>query len=81
MTPERAKEVYAQCRKQAGCGPWSDQLDNVLTSDEDFDLRKLWRTMPGHTCFVDALFRVMHNHPTAKEIINASDTNKGLASN
>jgi len=57
MTPERAKEIIAQAKAQAGCGPWSDQLDKVMTDIEREEVRHKWQTMPGYTCFVDALFR------------------------
>ena len=60
MTPTRAREIYDAARAQATCGPWSDQLDNVMTPDERREIVAVWETMPGNSCFVDALFRVMN---------------------
>lgn len=60
MTAERAREIFDHARQRATVGPWSDQLDKVMTPDERHEIKQLWATMPGHTCFVDALFRVMN---------------------
>jgi hypothetical protein len=57
MNQERAQQIVKQARAHAGCGPWSDQLDKIMTSAERDEVIAHWQTMPGHTCFVDALNR------------------------
>lgn len=42
INQSRAIEVFDQCVKQSGCGPWSDQLQLVLTDDEYDDIKKIW---------------------------------------
>lgn len=63
MTAERAAEIIEQAKRKAIYGPWSDQLDKVMTPDERADILRKWETMPGHTCFVDALLRIKNNLP------------------
>jgi hypothetical protein len=60
MTPERAREAIIQARLRcvSVLSPWSDQLKNTMTDEEIAYVRRVWDTMPGNTCFVDALFRV-----------------------
>lgn len=58
MTPERAKEIIKQAQDKANVGPWSDQIEKVITKEERNEVNKVWETMPGHTCFVDALYRI-----------------------
>lgn len=58
MTPERAKEIIQQARDATTVGPWSDQLRNVMTTDERVEVLKVWRNMPGCFCFVDALNKI-----------------------
>jgi hypothetical protein len=58
MTPERANEIIAEARSRAKHGPWSDQLQHVMTLDERRELLARWRKMPGSTCFVDVLQHV-----------------------
>lgn len=59
MTQQRAQEIYAAARAKAKIGPWSDQLDKVMTPEERGEIRRVWHEMPGYTCFVDALMRIM----------------------
>ena len=61
MTPERAAEIIAQAHALAKHGPWSDQLRNVMTVDEIAGVFAVWKTMPGSTCFMDALLRIESN--------------------
>lgn len=58
MTQERANEIIAQAKAKAVHGPWCDQLDKVMLPGERAEIVKVWKTMPGHTCFVDALYRI-----------------------
>ena len=56
ITKERAKEIIEEARKLSNYGPWSDQLDKVITSEEKFEILGHWETMSGESSFVDALF-------------------------
>lgn len=58
MTPERATEIIAQAKAHVTFGPWSDAIDRVMQPGERDDVVTVWKTMPGHTCFVDALIRI-----------------------
>ena len=57
MTRERANEIVRQAQALARYGPWSDQLDKVMTPDERAAVLAMWETMPGYTTFVHALQR------------------------
>ena len=35
-----------------------------LTPEEDADVRRVWDTMPGHTCYYDALTRIARGEAT-----------------
>jgi len=61
MTSDRAKEIIQQAKKLANVGPWSDQLDKVMTKEERDEVNKVWETMPGYTCFVDALYHIINS--------------------
>lgn len=63
MTRERAAEIIQQAQSLARHGPWSDQLDKVMSPDERDDVLAMWKTMPGYTCFVHALFRIRDGVP------------------
>lgn len=54
----RANEIFNQARNQTKHGPWSDQLDKVMSPGERAYIMAIWDTMPGNTCFVDAFLRV-----------------------
>lgn len=56
MNRERAREIIQAAYDQATIGPWSDQLDKVMTKKERAEVKAFWDTLPGHTCFVDAIF-------------------------
>ena len=58
MPAARAREILRQARERATCGPWSDQIDKVTTPGERAAVNAVWDEMPGHTCFVDALYRI-----------------------
>lgn len=58
MTRERANEIFEQAKARATVGPWSDQLDHVMSAEERADIMARWRTMPGHCSFVSALFAI-----------------------
>ncbi len=57
MTRERAAEVVRLAQERAGWLPWSEMLKYILTNDENAEVMRKWDTMPGNTCFVDALLR------------------------
>jgi hypothetical protein len=58
MKPERAQEIIQAAHDTAVHGPWSDQLDKVMTKEERSEVNAVWDTMPGDTCFVDAIYRI-----------------------
>lgn len=65
MTPERAAEIIKQAQTRAQYGPWSDQLKKVMTPEEHATVLAVWETMPGHTCYVDALLRIKNRDQNA----------------
>ena len=58
MTSNRAKQIIEDARAKAVHGPWCDQLDHVMHPGERDEVNRVWETMPGYTCFVNALFRI-----------------------
>lgn len=65
MTPERAQYVYS--RRSYGSLPMAFRRRDTdthsvdpdgITREEDASIRALWRTMPGSTCYMDALLRI-----------------------
>lgn len=58
MKPQRATEIIEKAKAAATIGPWSDQIQRFMTPDERRDLVNVWKTMPGHTCFVDVLEKI-----------------------
>ena len=58
MTSKRAAEIIDQAKGKAVYGPWSDQIAKVITPEEHAAVLAKWETMPGHTCYVDALLRI-----------------------
>jgi hypothetical protein len=58
ISKERAKEIIEAAQARAHCTPWSDQLVRVMTQGEYHHVRNVWDTLPGHTCFVDALCKL-----------------------
>lgn len=63
MTPERAREIFVEAKARTGLGPWSDQLRNVMTADERMQVLEVWKTMPGSSCFFDALNKIARGEP------------------
>jgi hypothetical protein len=58
VSPERAREIIQTARDACTCGPWVDWLDRVMGPGESDEVKAVWETMPGDTCFVDALYRI-----------------------
>jgi hypothetical protein len=52
MTPDRAQEIL---RTMSPFG------ELQMSKSEDAEVRKVWQTMPGYTCFYDALVRIARN--------------------
>ena len=64
MIPERAQEIIQAAYDTCTCGPWCDQLDKVMTKEERQKVNQVWDTMPGDTCFVDAIYYIARtNNP------------------
>lgn len=51
MTLERAHEIIKLGSQ------WSN-YSKFCTPEEDKEIRDLWMTMPGYTCWYDALLRI-----------------------
>lgn len=49
LTPARAREIW-QSRNAAG--------EVSCSAQEDAQVRAVWKTLPGHTCWMDALARI-----------------------
>lgn len=73
MTRERANEIIAQAQTRAKYGPWSDQLDKVMSADERRAVLEMWETMPGYTCFVHALYRIANGDPPGSEQVRGEN--------
>lgn len=72
MTPERARHIIATrtvCGSVRMAFPWKPRsteqtYPDGITEAEDAAIKTLWRTMPGHTCYMDALFRIARQPDT-----------------
>jgi hypothetical protein len=51
LTQERAREVWEKRAIQ-------NRVDHLVTPEEDACVRRLWETMPGTTCWMDAFHRI-----------------------
>lgn len=51
--PERAQEIHDASRSWFGPGP-----HQFMTDGEIAYVHEVWDTLPGHTCFMDALLRI-----------------------
>ena len=67
VTQERADQIIEQAKSKAIHGPWSDQLERVMTPAERAEVMDKWDTMPGHTCFVHALLRLRNGDAKTSE--------------
>jgi hypothetical protein len=45
--------------KLIGASAWFECASKVLTEEENQQVRVLWDTMPGNTCWMDAFFEWM----------------------
>lgn len=74
MLALRAKQIIEQAKALTEVGHWSDKLDTVMTPGERAFVKEVWKLMPGHTCFVDALRRVEESTiPMPKDNRNSYD--------
>jgi hypothetical protein len=55
LTQDRAKEIVRQAQEKATCGPWVDYLNQVMSPEERQIVNTYWNSLPGSTCFYDAL--------------------------
>jgi hypothetical protein len=79
MTPARARSILA-ARGPFGSIPFSfarnggDTTDpNGVTRDEHAAVVRLWNTLPGSSCYVDALQAIASSEPTPAEIPTDAD--------
>ena len=52
---DRITEIVEQAQAQAGCGPWVDQIEKVITPEERRIVLAKWKTMDGTASFYTAL--------------------------
>ncbi len=67
MTPERAKEIMELGRQWANPGKY-------CTPAEDNEVRDLWLTMPGYTCWYDALLRISNRQSVIAALVKYGHT-------
>ena len=61
MTQERANELLALIRWESGGCLFQDKKAPPypeMTPEERAEVKAKWDTMPGHTCFHDAVLRI-----------------------
>lgn len=63
MTAQRAQQIIDDAHARGGCWPWSDNLDHVMRPGEREEVKAVWDTMSGSSCFVDALYRIAKTPP------------------
>jgi hypothetical protein len=56
LTVHRIEEIEKACRDNSGGGPWVDQLDKIMTEDEQDEVRTHWFLLDGESCFVSAMY-------------------------
>lgn len=62
VSPERAKEIAANAQERATHGPWSDQIDKVITPQEKAFFMAVWDSIPnGNSSFMTAFNAVLNN--------------------
>lgn len=64
MTPERALELIELYKwKNGGCIIIGNKKPDVEPESESErrEIIDLWDTMPGYTCYNDALYRIVNN--------------------
>lgn len=52
---QRAREIIQQAKAMTQYGPWSDNIDRVLSQGERRFISQFWDTLPSNTSFTDAL--------------------------
>lgn len=65
VTPERAREIMAQAQAKAVHGPWSDQIQKVITPEENAYFLAVWDAIArGTSTFMTAFFAALNNEVT-----------------
>ncbi len=68
ITKERAEEIKTKCQELLHDNPktrksgasWIDQLEHVLSAEEDKEIKALLEKMPGNTAYVHAFYRFLN---------------------
>lgn len=57
LTQQRAIEIFDECVRTSGYGPWSDRLDKVMTTEEREAVKGIWLSpeRPGSSTFAGVL--------------------------
>jgi hypothetical protein len=58
MTPKRARAIITDAHNYPSNGPWTDNIRYVMTLSERNEVVGVWDTMPRHTCFLEALYKI-----------------------
>lgn len=75
MTPERARYILARqllggdfrrAFRQSCDGPQTRVYADGITPEENAAVVELWRTMPGWTCYADAVRRIARQDTPAQ---------------
>lgn len=51
---ERAQEIANECSERAQYGPWTDQMEDVMTDGEMAFVHAVWDCCPGNYSFYSA---------------------------
>ena len=61
LTPARCEEIVRQSQELVEYGPWSDQIDKILTSEEKAEINLHWSSLPSDASFIDAFNNFRYN--------------------
>jgi hypothetical protein len=56
ITQERAREIQTKAQDLATCGPWVDQVEKVVTPEEDAIIRQHWQALPMESSYMDSFY-------------------------
>jgi hypothetical protein len=58
---DRANAIFEECRRRAGCGPYSDQYERVMTPGEIAFVMQEWNANPNGASSFDSTFHYIRN--------------------
>lgn len=66
MTAQRAREIYRAITESRW--GWNQDIKKFFRPGEHEAVMAYWTTLPGNTCFHDALLRMTHGGHEAKRL-------------